>query len=288
MPIYDLSYRHWKGAFKPRTAFRWWTITKAELTQLAQRKFVRLIVAIPPVIYILVHGVLIYVSDRIPGMRTPWQIDARFFKDFLLRTEPIPSGLFIGLLGVFGGASLIADDLKHNALQLYLSKPITWVDYLLGKVGVMVALITSITLIPAVLLLVEHLFLVEDLTFFAENYWILGSILLYSLVIIVPCSLLIVTLSSLTSNGRYAAIGLGAVLLGTPLIYEMLREITHSSKVAMISIWANFDILGAKLFGLQPSYASHWIWSLLVLVGLVALCVWVLQRRIKAVHIVKH
>jgi ABC-type transport system involved in multi-copper enzyme maturation permease subunit len=287
MPIHDLSYRHWEGKLKPRTFFRWWVITKAELLQLAQRKFVRFIVAIPPTIYILVHGTLIYISDRIPQMRTPWQIDPRFFKDFLLRTEPIPSGLFIGLLGVFGGASLIADDIKHNALQLYLAKPITWLDYLLGKLGVMVVLLASITLIPALLLFIEHIFLVEDLTFFQQNYWVIFSIILYSLVIIIPSSLLIVTLSSLTSNGRYAAIGLGVILLGTPLVYRIIREITRSSKTAVISIWANFDILGAKLFGLQPAYALHWAWSLLALLGLAGLCFWVLRRRIKAVHIVK-
>ena len=287
MPIHDLSYRHWDGHLKPYTSLRWWVITKAGLKHLAQRKFVRLIVAIPPAIYILAHGVWIYAADRIPQVRISWPIDSRFFKDFILRIEPIPSGLLIGLLCVFGGASLIADDLKHNALQLYFSKPITWVDYLLGKLGVMVILLSSMTLLPAMILFIEHLLLVEDLTFIRENYWIIGSIFLYSLVVIIPSSLLIVTLSSLTSNTRYAAIGLGAILIGTPLVYQIIRQTTHSSEMAMISIWANYDILGSKLFGLRPGYASHWFWSLLTLVGMISLCLWVLRYRIKAVQIVK-
>ena len=267
---------------------RWWVITNAELKLLAQRKFVRLIVAIPPGIYIFVHGVFIYGVNRLAEMRFPFQIDAEFFSQFLLRTQPIPSGLFIGLLGVFGGAGLIANDLKYNALQIYLSKPITWRDYLIGKLAVMVILLASITLIPGLLLFIEHLLLVDDFsTFIRENYWIVGSIVLYSLIIIIPSSLLIVALSSLTSNARYAAIGFGAILIGTPLIYEIIREITHSSEMAMISIWANYDILGSKLFGLRTGYAAHWYWSLLTLVGIVIVCLWILHRRIQAVQIVK-
>ncbi|MCZ6678418.1 MAG: hypothetical protein O7E52_14360, partial [Candidatus Poribacteria bacterium] len=155
------------------------------------------------------------------------------------------------------------------------------------KLGVMIILLASMTLVPALLLFIEHLLLVEDFTFIRENYWVVGSILLYSLIIIIPLSLLIVTLSSLTSNARYAAIGFGAILIGTPSVYQILREVTHSSEMAMISIWANYDILGAKLFGLRPGYASHWSWSLLTLVGMVGLCLWTLHRRIKAVQIVK-
>ena len=112
MPIHDQSYRHWKGQLKPYTYTRWWVITKAELKLLSQRKFVRLIVAIPPVIYFLVHGVLIYVVNQIPHAKFSWLVDARFFNQFLLRIEPVPSGLFIGLIGIFGGAGLIANDLK--------------------------------------------------------------------------------------------------------------------------------------------------------------------------------
>jgi ABC-2 type transport system permease protein len=287
MPIHDQSYRHWNGELKPYTSTRWWVITKSELKLLSSRKWVRLVVAIPPAIYILVHSVLIYIVNQITEAQLPLQIDARFFNQFLLRVEPVPSGLFIGLIGIFGGAGLIANDLRHNALQLYLSKPISWVDYLIGKLAVMVILLSCLTLLPGVLLFIEHLFLVDDSTFLRENYWIFFSIILYSLVIIVPLSLVILTLSSLTSNARYAAIGFGAILVGTPLVYQILREMTRSSKVAVVSIWANYDIIGSKLFGIQPGYASHWFWSLLVLVGIIAVCLWILRRRIQAVQIVK-
>ena len=287
MPIHDQSYRHWEGQLKPYTYTRWWVITKAELKYLSQRKFVRLIVAIPPAIYILVHGVLIYVVNQIPAAKFPWQIDAQFFSQFLLRIEPVPSGLFIGLIGIFGGAGLIANDLKYNALQIYLSKPISWIDYLIGKFAAMFILLACLTLVPGVLLFIEHLFLVDDSTFIRENYWVAGSIFLYSLIIIVPSSLMILALSSLTSNSRYAAIGFGAILIGTPLVYQILQQITHSSKMAMISIWANYDILGSKLFGLRPPYSSHWFWSLLTLAGMISVCLWILHRRIQAVQIVK-
>ena len=48
MPIHTQDYRHWEGTLNSRPYTRWWIITKAELRLLAQRKIVRLIVAIPP------------------------------------------------------------------------------------------------------------------------------------------------------------------------------------------------------------------------------------------------
>ena len=287
MPIHDQSYRHWDGRGQERTYTRWWVITKAELKLLTQRKLVRLIVAIPPAIYVLVHAVLIYIINQTPTARLPIEIDPRFFNQFLLRIEPVPSGLFIALIGIFGGAGLISNDLKHNALQLYLSKPISWTDYLIGKFAVMVILLASITLVPALLLFAENMLLTEDSGFIRKNYWVIFSIILYSLIIIVPSSILILALSSLTSNARYSAIAFGTILVGTPLVYEILRQITHSSKMAVISIWANYDILGSKLFGLRPGYAVDWFWSVLTLVGMIAMCLWLLHRRIKAVKIVK-
>ena len=288
MPIHTQDYRHWEGTLNPRPYTRWWIITKAELKLLAQRKIVRLIVAIPPAIYILVHATLIYILNQVPGAAFPFDIDNEFFQNFLFRypiTGP-PSSFLIALIAIFGGSGLIATDLKNNALSLYLSKPISWIDYLIGKFAVMGILLGFLTLIPGLLLFLEHV-LLTDTPFLKENYWIPLSIIAYSVLITLSSSLLMLLFSSLTSNPRYAIIGFCAVWFGSPVIYEILKAITRTSKMALVSIWANYDILGTVLFAGSQNSAVHWGWALLVQIVLIVLCVFVLHHRIRAVEIVK-
>lgn len=284
MLIHDRSYQHWNGQFKSGHVNCWIVIARTELELLAQRKFVRFIVAIPPLIYLVIHGVLVYLANYFPESTVLLKIDPKFFKQFLMR-NPILPGFFIALIGVFSGANLISKDLRYNALSIYLSKPIFWTDYLIGKISVIIVLLLMITGIPCLLLFIEHILLSSDLKFIMKNYWIVGSILLYSLIIIFPLSLLIITFSSLTTNGRYAAMWFISVLLGTPILQEIIEKITRNRQTAIISIWENFDILGTQLFGLTPEPKKPWVWSAAILVTIIVTCICILRRQLRFVHI---
>ena len=286
MPIHTQDYRHWEGTLKPRHYTRWWIIAKAELKLLAQRKIVRLIVAIPPLIYILSHAILIYLANVLPENFINFNIESGFFQKYLFRIEPFPSAFLVALVVIFGGSGLIATDLKNNALSLYLSKPLSWIDYLIGKFAVIGILLGCLTAVPGLLLFLEQA-LLADISFLKENYWVPFSIIAYSVLLILSVSLLMLLFSSLTSNPRYAIIGFCAVWFGSPIIQQMLRMGLRSSKTAVVSLWANYDILGSTLFDDSHSHAVHWVWSLLTLLALIALCLFVLHRRIRAVEIVK-
>lgn len=287
MPIHTQDYRHWDGTFQHNKYKRWWVIAKAELKLLAQRKIIRLIVAVPPVVYILVHAILIYMFNYLDGASLPFdEIGEGFFQKFIFRTHPFPSVFLIALVVVFGGSGLISNDLKYNALSLYLSKPISWIDYLIGKFVAIGVLLASMTLVPALLLFLQHA-LLSDTPFFAENYWLILSIIIYSLVVTTITSLLMLTFSSLTKNLRFATIGFCAVWFGLPIIHLILREVMKTSTVAIVSVWANLELLGEMLFGLDSSYTVHISWTILLLTALTTLCILVLRHRIRAVEIVK-
>ena len=194
--------------------------------------------------------------------------------------------MLIALIAIFGGSGLIATDLKNNALSLYLSKPLSWIDYLIGKFAVIGILLGSLTLVPGLLLFLEQA-LLADGSFLKENYWLPFSIIAYSVLLILSASLLMLLFSSLTSNPRYATIGFCAIWFGSPVIQQLLRLITRTSKTAVVSIWANYDILGSVLFDSSHNHAVHWVWSLLTVLALITLCLFVLHRRIRAVEIVK-
>ena len=287
MPIHTQNYRHWEGTLKTHSRTRWWIIAKAELKLLAQRKIVRLIVAIPPLIYIFVHAVLIYIVNQVPGVEFAFvKIDSEFFQKFLFRIYPFPSTFIVALVAVFGGSGLIATDLKNNTLPLYLSKPISWMDYLIGKFAAIGILLGCLTLVPGLLLFLEQS-LLAGTDFLKDNYWVPFSIIAYSVIIILSTSLLILVFSSLTTNPRYAIIGFSAVWFGSIVLYEVLKEMARTSKVALVSIWANYDILGTTIFGGSPDYSVHWVWSLLIQIAVIVFCLFVLRRRIRAVEVVK-
>lgn len=285
MPIHTQNYRHWDGTLNHQNYTRWWVIAKAELKLLAKRKIIRLIVAIPPAIYFLVHAILIYLGNLFEGIDLPFEIDASFFMAYLFGIHYI-SGYLFALIAIFGGAGLIADDLDSNALSLYLSKPISWYDYLIGKFIVIGILLACVTLVPGLVLFLEHV-LLSEFTFFKENYWVVFSITIYSVIITFITSLLMLFFSSLTTNSRYATIGFCAVWFGLPVIALMLKEAFSISTVSIVSIWANYDRIGTALFGESANYDIHWGLPILVLSALSAVCILVLRLRIRAVKIVK-
>ncbi len=278
MPIHDQSYRHWEGTFKSH-AFRWWVITREGLRIILRRKMFLLFILLPPAITYLVHAVIIYVAN-IHQELFRISIDGRFFSGFFMRQN-----FFIALICVFGGSGLIANDLKNNALQLYLSKPLTRRDYLIGKLAIVMVLMGFVTVVPGLLLFIENAVVSKGATFITEKYWMIGSIILYSIFLTLPTGLLVLALSSITKNGRYAAISFAAILIGTPLFGELLQEVLKLESAILVSYWMNLFVLGRRLFGLSSPH--HWYWSTLILMGIMGLCVWIMHRKVKGVEIVK-
>jgi len=63
------------------------------------------------------------------------------------------------LLALFVGPALIAPDLRNNGLPLYLSRPFSRTEYVLGKMTVLVALMSLITWVPGLLLFLFQAYL---------------------------------------------------------------------------------------------------------------------------------
>jgi len=289
MPIHDQSYRHWDGELKART-FRWWVITKEGLKIILKRKLFIIFVMVPPFMYLIFKGGIIYIINSL-DVKVPFSFspeNPEFYNEFFSSTVPIPwTFFFITLISVFGGAGLISNDLKNNVLQLYLSKPLTRIDYIVGKLLIIMLLLAFVTAFPGIILFTEAILLSADMNFAKQNYWILGSIIIYSLILILVPGLIILTFSSLTKSNRYAAIGFVGISMFTPIIYQILKNIFHTDKVALISFWANFQQLGDKLFGLRTDYSPHWIWSLLIILAIIGVCLFILHKRIRGVEITK-
>jgi ABC-2 type transport system permease protein len=282
MPIHDLGYRHWAGEWTSHP-YRWWVITSQGIRLLIQKKRFLVLMFLSAIPF-LVRTVFLYVSTITTNLPSDLlRITPKFFEDFLSQQM----WFFAFAIAIYSGAGLIANDLKANALQIYLSKPITRRDYLIGKLGVLVFFLALPTLVPGLLLFLLAVLFQPSLEFLKRNYWVPGAITAYSLLIIFTFALVILALSSLSRSSRFAGINFAAVLFFSQILAAILGGILRTSKLAWVSLMSNLTQVGDFLFRNPPQHRSAvWI-SMLVLLLLMAGSTWVIHRRVRAVEVVK-
>ncbi len=279
MPLYDLGYRHWSGAWTTHP-YRWWVVTRQGIRLLVNKKRF-LVLMVLSIIPFLVRAVLIYLSTSMGKVIPQLRIDAKFFESFLIQQS-----FFVFIISIYAGAGLISNDLRVNALQIYLSKPLTRRDYLLGKFGVLGFFLALPTLVPGVLLFILAILFEGDLRFFRDHYWILGSIILYSLLIILTCGGIMIGLSSASKSSRFAGISFVAVFFFSQILSAVLNAILRSSRMGWLSLDSNLRRVGDFLFRIDSRMAyPAWI-SFLILAALMAGAAWMAYRRVKAVEVV--
>ena len=275
MPIYDQTYRPYRGTFEPHT-MRWWTIAKAGLKHYLSRKLFLVFIFIST-IPAIVRGVLIWLSHQTAGFMV---IDANFFRGYLSWQGP-----FLLLICIWPGAILIARDLKTNAIQLYLARPLTRRDYVIGKFAIIAGIALLLVPVPGLLLFLMEIGLSANMEFLKANFWLPLAILGYSVVVIAGAGLLSLATSSMTKSGRYAGLLFFAIVFVSQMVGTVLRLITGSQAFIVLSLPEMVNQVGGLFFG-GLADQIYVIPSLTVYVALIALCLWVLKRRVKAVEIV--
>jgi ABC-2 type transport system permease protein len=282
MPIYDQGYRRYeaRGALR---SIRFWPITREALRLiLAKRAFLGLLaVAWVPM---LVRVIQIYIVTRFPEAGRVLPVDGRLFGEFLNQQLG-----FCLLLTIFGGAGLIANDLRTGAILVYLSRPLTRRDYVLGKLMVLIALNASVTLVPALLLYVVGLSLAPENYLKLELWWLSPGIVLQAVVMSLSLSLLSLAISSLSRSARVAGLGFFGLFAGLEMARGVLRNVFDANWATLLSLQADIRAISNSLFGITARRFENVPPSEAALVLLVsgALCLLLLRSRVRAVEIVR-
>jgi ABC-2 type transport system permease protein len=289
MPIYDQSYRRYE-ARAPLHQLRFWPITREALRLvLAKRAFLGLLaVSLLPLIVRLIQ---IYFVTNSPQIGTVLPIDGRLFGEFLnqqtgFSIPPFPT--FTVLLCVFGGAGLIANDLRTGGILVYLSRPLTRRDYVLGKLGVLLVLNLSVTLLPGLLLYAGALGLAPAQFAAWRLAWIGPAIVLHSIVSSAMIGLLALAVSALSRSGRVAGLAFFILVFGSDLVRVILHAGFGRGEAVLLSPLASLRLLGDALFasgGVDTAVRWPWALGVVLLVSLGSLAV--LRSRVRAVEIVK-
>jgi ABC-type transport system involved in multi-copper enzyme maturation permease subunit len=180
----------------------------------------------------------------------------------------------------------VADDKRANALQIYLSKPLTRVEYIAGKLVALALVLTFVTWLPAILLLVLQMLFAGSTRFIQEHLFLIPAITLFAAVQVLVSSFTMLALSSLSKSARYVGILYAGIIFFTAAIYGAMLAITGSTRLSWLSLGANLTQVVDVIFRLKPRYATPWPVSLIVILGLVALALSILERRVRGVEVV--
>jgi ABC-2 type transport system permease protein len=278
MPIHDQGYRRYGGGRAARGQ-SWAVIAAAGIrTFLSKRAFLGLLLIswFP----FFVRAVQIYAAANLPQAAF-LKPTAETFRQFLDQQE-----IFVFFVTVYVGSGLIANDRRANALQIYLSKPLTRGEYVFGKLTILMAFLLLVTWVPAIVLLIVQIAFAGNFTFLAQNLFLFPAITLFSIVGVVMVSASMLALSSLSNSSRYVGILYAVLIFFSSALFNVLRFVTGGSTISWMSFSAELEQVGNVIFRLPPKYDTPWLVSLLMVVGLIALSGLVLERRVRGVEVV--
>jgi ABC-type transport system involved in multi-copper enzyme maturation permease subunit len=278
-PIHDQSYRHYAGEKRP-LGRAWSVITWTGMRSMLARKWFLALLACAWIPFI-VRTVQIYVVTMYPTAGEFAPVDARMFMQFIEQ-----QGAFVFFVTVFVGSGLIANDRRANALQIYLSKPLLRMEYIVGKLAILGSFLLFITIVPAFLLLALQVGFAGSVDFVRANLHVIPAITLASLLRVVVSTFTMLALSSLSKSTRYVAILYAGVIFFTEAMFGFLVLVTGSTRPAWVSISGNLENITDVMFRQTPRYETPAMVSVLVLVGLLAVAASVLERRVRGVEIV--
>lgn len=278
MPIHDQGYRRYLGS-RAALGRAWQVMTRAGvMSVISKRQFIALMLfAWSPFV---VRAVQIYVSATFTkaSFLAP---KGETFREFLDQ-----QGLFVFFVTIYVGAGLIANDRRANALQLYLSKPMTSAEYIAGKLAILLVFLVSVTLLPAMMLLLTQAIFAGSLTFIRNNIYLVPAITLFALAQVLLASTTMLALSSLSKSSRFVGVMYAGLFFFTTALFNALRGITGRSSFAWLSPSAALEQLGDVIFRLQPRYQVSPAIAALTVAVLITGSLIIMMRRVRGVEIV--
>ncbi len=207
-PIADLSYRTYDGALDAPTQ-RWKVIARANIMRVIKHKGYWWCMILGGWYYgIMFIGLFILDwmlsaggGDAEQALRQLGRIDwsAQFLHGYSF------GQIWYLFVALAVGAGAIANDNRTNALLVYLSKPCTKKDYVIGKwVGVFIPLFFAM-LVPALFFYAFGAMNYREFGFLSDDPWLIVKLLVITLIGAAFHASLILGVSSLFNQGRMAS-----------------------------------------------------------------------------------
>lgn len=320
MPIFDQGYRHWQGKLSGH-ALRWWVITRRGVLAQVRNKWVILTIlstwmfGLVLATFVILWGLIEQQSQWVAPLLSTISRELPFdlaSNPTVLRSVVWTfafSGFFqlemflVMLLVMQVGPALISQDLRFNAIPLYLSKPIRRIDYFVGKGGVIGVYLFAAAILPAIIAYVVGVAFSLDPGVIRETLPILLGSLAYGSIVVISAASLMLAISSLSRNSRHVAGIWVGLWLVSAILSKALTEGLGKPWCALVSYTGNLHRMHHALLGTAAAWretqdlfggqieldasllvgdAHPWQWSAAVLLVLLGISVWILTVRVKS------
>ena len=285
MAVYERTYRPYAGGFTPERR-RFLVLPRYAYGEVFRSKLF-LIFFVLCFIPHLAGAVLIYLRHNASALKfldlsaaQLLTIDGSFFFNMM----GIEATLCF-LLSLFVGPALVAPDLRNGALPLYLSRPFTRREYVLGKLSVLAILLSAITWVPLLLLFTLQASLEDG--WLAANGRVGWAIFAGSWAWVLVLSLIALAVSAWVKWKPVARIVLLVVFFVLAGFGAAINESLDTTWGSLLNLGELIRAVWAGLFGidvrvrLEPGPA--WI----ALAAVCAASLVLLARRIKAYEVVR-
>lgn len=298
MAVYKKTYRRYDGQLTPAWS-RFLILPRYIFDEMRQSRLYTMFffaALLPPVICALI----IYLRYNASALESLGlnpsrilNIDAGFFLFFLGFQS-----MMAFFVAAFRGPGLVSPDLANNALPLYLARPFSRAEYVLGKLSVLAILLSVMTWVPGLLLFAFQSYL-AGWAWMTDNARIAMGLFVGSWIWILVLSLMVLALSAWVKWKPVAGGALFLILFagsGFANAYVQILDspwghlINLTHLIGTVWLWLFNQPIelgrGAAFFRVQPGEALP-MWSVwAALAGICLLCLWLLAKRIRGMEIV--
>ena len=288
MAVYKRRYASYAGSLTPERS-RFLVLTRFAFADLFKSRFFVLLLILSLVPSLFFAGYIFIANNKAVQLLLPtgpadmFSVEARFFT-FIMIVQTQAAFL----LNCWVGPILIAGDLTNGALPLFLSRPFSRADYVLGKLAVMGLLLSSVTWVPSLLLFTLQAGLAKS-DWIWSHMWMVVPIVLCSAIWILMLSLISLAVSAWVKL-RIVATGVIFILFFIPAgLGEMFNAIIGTIWGRLLNFSYLFEIILARGFRepSRPLGTMGWneipvpaAWGVLIFVCLLSLVI--LNARLRA------
>jgi len=283
MPVYDRGYTHWQPS-EGKSLPAWLIITGRGVIEPLKRRWLLLLILMAWVPAIVKGGIIYFklkagnLTDLLGG---GWSsIGPDGFLSFLEGQR-----FFVFALLAIVGAGLIAADRRDNGLSLYFSRPLSLIDYLGGKAGIVLFFYCLVTLLPVWVLCLLAYLIAPGATGLEMLLVIPLRATVYCLLSGTSIALVLLAFSSLGKRSIFVMVWWAIMITGTEAV-AAIGEGLGSHSLQALKFLGQYHNLGSVVFGTPARLDVSLFVSLAMVLGWTVLAVWVLRRQVRPVEVV--
>jgi ABC-type transport system involved in multi-copper enzyme maturation permease subunit len=290
MAVYKRTYKAYTGALTPEWS-RFLVLSRFSFATLFDS---RLFTAFTVVCFVpfLIGFAFIYISHSLTAQlvlgvsaRNPVPIDGTWFLMYL--AVQCWLGFF---LTAWCAPGLISQDLANNALPLYLSRPLSRPEYLLGKITVLATLLSCITWVPALVLFLLQAEM-EGHGWGWSNIQIAGAIFVSAWLFIALISLVSMALSVWMKWRVTATAAMLAVFFVVSGFGVAINQVLRVRWGMLLNLPFDVMLIWIHMFGVQTRFREGGflpVWEAWATIFMVCwLSVLLLDKRLRAKEVIR-